>query len=423
MTFGFDSTRTMPQNAEQAGRAIVEVQTTMARRRYQTGSLLIRGTKRKVYVLRYYEPVLLSEGKVGNSRRSVVLGPVSEIGTKKQARIVADAILRRLNLGHHRPQSVRTLAEFSKNDWAPTVLPTLRYSTQRYYGYVLDGHILPAIGERRLCDLTREEVQSFLTAKLKAGLAWETVAHMKHALSKMLRAAMEWGYTTENIAAMAKLPRRQPGPPRAFLNEEQVRKLLAVLEEPGRTIVLTLLLTGCRIGEVLALRWKHLDLDRGVLHIREGVYHGHFGSPKTQSSIGDLPIGPQVVAALLRHRDRQGSASHPDALVFPNEKGGPHDTHNLLWRVLYPACKTAKVPRVSWHELRHTHATLLNAQGESMKTIQAQLRHSSARVTMEIYTHAIPQHQRDAVERLEQRFGPQWTQIQESDEEDAPLIH
>jgi integrase len=421
MTLGFPAL-TMP-NVEQAGRAIVEVQTTMARRRYQTGSLLIRGTKRKVYVLRYYEPVLLSGGKVGSSRRSVVLGAVSEIGTKKQARIVADAILRRLNLGHHRPQSVRTLAEFSKNDWAPTVLPTLKYSTQRYYGYVLDGHILPAIGERRLCDLNREEVQAFLTAKLKAGLAWETVAHMKHALSKMLRAAVEWGYTTENVATMAKLPRRQPSPPRAFLNEDQVRKLLAVLGEPGRTIVLTLLLTGCRIGEVLALRWKHLDLDHGVLHIREGVYHGHFGTPKTVGSIGDLPMGPQVVAALSRHKQRQECDPNPDALVFSNEKGGPHDTHNLLWRVLYPACETAKVPRVSWHDLRHTHATLLNSQGESMKTIQAQLRHSSARVTMEIYTHIIPQLQRDAVERLERRFGPKRTQIQESEKEDAPLIN
>jgi integrase len=344
----------------------------------------------------------------------VVLGAVSEIGTKRQARIAADAILRQFNLGHHRPQSVRTLAEFSKNDWAPTVLPTLKYSTQRYYGYVLDGHILPAIGGRRLCDLTREEVQAFLTAKLKAGLAWETVAHMKHALSKILSAAVEWGYTTDNVATMAKLPRRQPGPPRAFLTEDQGRKLLQVLEEPGRTVVLVLLLTGCRIGEVLALRWKHVDLNSGVLQIREGVYQGHFSSPKTQSSIGDLPIGPQMVAALLKHRKRQGSDPSPDALVFPNERGGPHDTHNLLWRVLYPACKTAGVPRVSWHELRHTHATLLNAQGESVKTIQAQLRHSSARVTMEIYTHAIPQQQREAVERLEQRFGPKWTQIQES---------
>src|SRR6202035_1809673 len=133
----------------------------------------------------------------------------------------------------------------------------------------------------------------------------------------------------------------------------------------------------------------------------EGVYHGHFGTPKTCSSIGDLPMGPGLVGALSLHRSKQGIEPHPDALVFPNKNGGPHDTHNLLWRVLYPACKTAGVPRVSWHEPRHTHATLLNAQGESMKTIQAQLRHSSTRVTMEIYTHAIPQIQRDAVERLD----------------------
>jgi integrase len=130
-----------------------------------------------------------------------------------------------------------------------------------------------------------------------------------------------------------------------------------------------------------------------------------------------------VVAALLRHRGEQGSESQLDAFVFPNAKGGPHDTHNLLWRVLYPACKTAEVPRVSWHELRHTHATLLNSQGESMKTIQAQLRHSSSRVTMEIYTHAIPQHQREAVERLERVIGPKWTQMQDGREEDASLIH
>jgi integrase len=138
--------------------------------------------------------------------------------------------------------------------------------------------------------------------------------------------------------------------------------------------------------------------------------------------IGALPLGPQVVDALSRHRQKQGSELHPDALVFPNEKGGPQDTHNLLWRVLYPACIKAEVRRVSWHGLRHTHATLLNSQGESMKTIQAQLGHYSARITMEIYTHAIPQHERDKVERLEQVLGSNWTQIQESAYEDASLI-
>jgi hypothetical protein len=88
-------------------------------------------------------------------------------------------------------------------------------------------------------------------------------------------------------------------------------------------------------------RWKHVDLNRGVLHIRESVYQGHFSSPKTPSSIGDLPLGPQVVTALSQHRQKQGSGSPPDALVFPNEKGGALDRQNLLRRVLYPACEAA----------------------------------------------------------------------------------
>ncbi len=386
----------------------------MARHRYQAGWLFVRGKKRKVYVLRYYEPALLLNEKRGHIKRSVVLGLVSEIGGKKQARVIADGILRRLNLGQARAQSVRTLADFAQHEWAPTILPTLKFSTQRQYKFLLDTHILPALGKQRLCDLSREQLQAFLTAKLRAGLAWETVAHMKHALSRVIGVAVEWGYLSENVIKLAKLPRRPPAKPRLVLSEEQVRQLLGVLDEPARTIVLLVVMTGCRIGEVLALRWRHIDLERGVLHIRDGVYLGHFDTPKTPSSVGDLPLGPETVAALWRHRKRSGGSSYPDALVFPNEKAGPLDAHNLLWRMLYPACNKAGIPRVSWHPLRHTHGTLLNAQGESPKTIQTQLRHSSARITLETYVQTLPEQQRQAVERLEGLvIGPKRPQIQE----------
>ncbi|MFQ5816405.1 MAG: tyrosine-type recombinase/integrase [Terriglobia bacterium] len=118
------------------------------------------------------------------------------------------------------------------------------------------------------------------------------------------------------------------------------------------------------------------------------------------------------MAALQEHRGRLGGSPQPDALVFPNKKGGSLDAHNLLWRVLYLACDGAGVPRVSWHALRHTHATLLNVQGESVRTIQAQLRHSSARVALETYTQVVPEQQRSAVERLERLvFGPKFRRL------------
>jgi hypothetical protein len=91
-------------------------------------------------------------------------------------------------------QSVRTFGSFVKDDWTPVVLPTLKYATQKHYRYMLDLHLIPAFGQRQLRELTREELQSFLSRKLKGGLAWETVHHFKCGLSKILGAAEEWGY-------------------------------------------------------------------------------------------------------------------------------------------------------------------------------------------------------------------------------------
>jgi integrase len=380
----------------------VSLEALIARRRFQTGHLSVIGKRPRRYVVRYYERTLQRDGTFGRTRKAVTLGPVSEIGNRQKAKILAEGILRRVNLAQPRLQVVLTLAEFAVNEWIPAVLPSLKHSTAKQYGFILNSHILPALGPVRLCDLAREHLQAFLAAKTRAGLSWETVAHLRNVLSKLLGAAVEWRYLEENLAKLTKLPRRPPRKPRPFLTGEQVSKLLNQLSEPVGTIVLLLVTTGSRIGELFALRWKHLDFERGILQIREAVYDGHFGTPKTASSIADLPLGPEVLAVLTRHFKRTGSDLDPDALVFPNHKGGPLNPKNLLRRVLYPACVKAEVPRVSWHALRHTHATLLAAGGASPKLIQSQLRHATTQLALELYTHQLPEFQREAVERLEQ---------------------
>jgi hypothetical protein len=99
-----------------------------------------------------------------------------------------------------RRQSVRTFGDFVKNDWMPVVLPTLKFATQKHYRYMLDVHLIPAFGKSLLRDLTRGDLQGFLTWKLNSGLSWETVHHFKCGLSKILGAAEEWGCVTENVA-------------------------------------------------------------------------------------------------------------------------------------------------------------------------------------------------------------------------------
>jgi len=289
MAIAFDTAYTIAGDAEQARRAI-EKEDPMVRHRYQAGSLLIRGLRRKAYVLRYYKSVLLPDGKLGRTRKSIVLGLVSEIGNKKQARIIADGILRGVNLGQYCPQSARTLAEFAMHDWSPTVLPTLKYATQQHYRYLLDVHLLPALGDRRLCDISREAIQELPAAKLRSGLSWKTAKHIRGMVGRVLGCAEQWGYISENTALKTKLPRRGDRPKRTILTPEQIHLLLSDLAEPARSVALLLLLTGLRIGELLALRWSNVNLTARLIEVRETVYEGHFTRPKPGAVFVQFPL-------------------------------------------------------------------------------------------------------------------------------------
>jgi integrase len=315
-----------------------------------------------------------------------------------------------INSGKAKPESVRTFGDFVKDDWMPVVLPTLKYATQKHYRYMLDVHLIPAFGKRHLRELTREELQSFLSRKLNGGLSWETVHHFKCGLSKILGAADEWGCITENVAQKTKLPRRQHGAERAVLTPVQVRSLAAGLNEPARSITLLLVLTGLRLGELLALRWGSIDLNARLLRVCETVYDGHFDQPKTKRSARTIPIGAEtaeILAALSL------ATVDPKALVFATREGLPLERWNLLRKHLKPAAKKLGLLGVTWHLLRHSHATLLDSVGTPIGTMQSLLGHSTPEIAREIYLHAVPEEQRRAVEGVERLvFGPKWTQLQ-----------
>src|SRR5580658_4793711 len=229
---------TLRSDAEQAGRAIEipKKGETMARRGFQQGSLFQRGTRRKLWVARWWEDVIQANGTLGRLRRSEVIGTVAEFPTRRLAMQVLSQRLGSINNGKARPQSVRTFGDFVKDDWTPVVLPTLKYATQKHYRYMLDVHLNPAFGQRQLRELTREELQGFLSRTLSNGLSWETVHHFKCGLSKILGAAEDWGSMAENLAQKTKLPRRQYGPQRVVLAVFQIRDRAALLDDPTCSI-------------------------------------------------------------------------------------------------------------------------------------------------------------------------------------------
>ena len=278
-------------------------------------------------------------------------------------------------------------------------MPHLKPTSVCYYGKQIQRHLLPTFGEWRLKDITKEEVQRFLGQKRKQGLSGSSVHGIRTALGKVLQAAVDWDYLQENSARGIRLGDRAPVQERAYLLPDQLALLLNSLSEPCRTLVVIAVLTGLRIGELLALRWKHVDFTHDAIHVRETVYEGQFGSPKTKSSRRDVPMSQPVRDALLAKRTVPTGVD-AETLVFATRNGTPLNPKNLRGRVLQPACSELGLPVVGWHSFRHTHATLLGEVGESLRTAQAILGHSDLKTTLNVYTHAIPESQKRAVGKV-----------------------
>lgn len=377
----------------------------MARSRYQNGCLFIRGKRRKVWVARWREDVILADGSASRIMRSIVLGPVSEIAGRREARRLLDARLNPINQGQYRPEGTMVFSQFISEHFEPGVLPTLKFATCEIYSLLLRKHLMPQFGAHRLCDISRGEIQHYLLNKLKQGFAWETTNHLRHLLSKIMGTAVSWKYVSDNPVRGVKMPERTLKRPHRFLSAEEVRRLIAASKEPTRTIIILATMTGLRIGEILALRWGRVDLLRGTLLVAETCYKGHFGTPKTRASNREVPLAPAVVHELkelyLHLADHTSGA-----LVFVTSQGAPLAADNLRKKSLRTACGRAGLQRIDWHALRHTHGTLLHAQGTPLKVAQAQLGHSHMATTLEVYTHASGSAQRDAVNLLGDQLFP-----------------
>lgn len=237
---------------------------------------------------------------------------------------------------------------------------------------------------------------------MDAGLSWESCDHLRNLMSKVFTIAKKWNFFPgDNPASGIDLPEKKAVREKHALTPEQIQRLLAILREPCRTMVLLGLLTGLRIGEILGLCWKAIDLISGQLRVEQTIYRGLTSSPKTKGSRRILPLPQPAVRALLALRKRDPNKSDKD-FVFSTPKGTPLSDTNLLRRDLKPAGRQIGAPWLSWHTLRRTHATLLQAAGGSLKDAQAQLGHTKLSTTLEIYTVPIPAHQRAAVESLAQ---------------------
>jgi integrase len=372
----------------------------MARRRYQKGNVRKRGKRNPVWELQWWEDYLKDDGTIGRRRESCVLGVVSEMSLR-QARKAAEEKLRLVNQGRQVPQSTMTLETFIDRYFVPNFLPTLKVSTQGRYRRTLTNHLLPAFGTSRLCDIGNFDLQKMVLQKMESGLGWESANHLRNLMSKIFALAKQWGYYNgDNPASSVKLPEKQPVREKHILQPGQIASLLGELKEPVSTMVLLGVLTGLRIGEILALAWAHLDFAAGEIKVEQAYYRGLLGTPKTKRSRRTVPMPQSLALALMRLKGQRRTEHGENDLVFQTRNGTPYSDTNLLHQQLKPAGRKLGIPWLNWHTLRRTHATLFQVVGGSLRDAQAQLGHSKMSTTLEHYTLPIPAHQRAVVEKL-----------------------
>ena len=156
-------------------------------------------------------------------------------------------------------------------------------------------------------------------------------------------------------------------------------------------------LTGLRVGEIAALRWSRVDFFRGVIQVRE-TYSDEtgFGTPKTRSSVREVPLSEPLRIALQAHRARCSHADG-DAFVFASRASTPISPKNMAHRVLRPTCVRLGLRPIGWHVLRHTHATWLSESGATIRAAQDLLGQSDMETTLRVYTHSVPDSKRRAI--------------------------
>ncbi|GAB7193396.1 site-specific integrase [Kineococcus sp. NUM-3379] len=290
--------------------------------------------------------------------------------------------------------------------WFPTYLekvaaPKVRASTLVNYERDFRRHIEPSLGRIKLDKLEPRHLADLYASKTAAGLSAASVRHIHATLRRSLNVAMKWGLVSRNVALLVDPPSRREFRVEPLTVEEARLVLAAARGERLEARWVAALTLGLRQGEALGLWWEDVDLDTATLRVRRQLARGRAGEKATFTSLKSarssrtLSMPPYLVEALRRHREAQEVERAAalvwvdPQLVFTTPIGSALDASNDA-KAFKALLRAAGVRPVRLHDLRHTAASLLLAQGMHPRVVMEVLGHSQIGLTMNTYSHVMP---------------------------------
>jgi len=330
------------------------------------------------------------------------LGLVKEIG-KQEAIEALEPYLKAANAKALPPVTKKTGRTFAQHveEWQKLIMPTIKPTTARQALSHLRTHVLPIFGEVPIRSINVQAVQTLVVQLQRKNLSGITIHHVVRTFHNVLKYAKAWGFVGAifDIKALS-MPKTIKGKESRCFTAAEANAIIAGSAEPHATMWAVLALTGCRIGEALALRVQDLDFNSKLIRVEQTLDHATrtMLTPKSESSKAAVPMPGTLEQRLLEFLAKHWRPN-PQNLVFCNGKGKPMQRDKVTYK-LQATLAALGIPKGSPHGFRHMVASELLNRRVSPYVVQRQLRHSDCKVTMQKYAHLIGNVHTDAMNEL-----------------------
>lgn len=303
-----------------------------------------------------------------------------------------------------------TVGEYLGKWLADVIEPELGPNTVASFKQQVNLHLIPRLGSLRLSTLKPLQVQSFLAEMLRDGVPSATRSYVYRVLNQALKRAEKLDLIAFNPCDRVDRPAHTKKGIQPFTVDE-MRKIIKDREPHSLHAYYVLgFTTGMRQGEMCGLWWEDVDLKRGVLHVRRQLIYGTrertFAAPKTPHSIRSIEIPEQTVDALESRRKlmlREGLAAC--RTVFSTRNGTPLSPQVFSTQHWKPLLARLEIPHRGFHHVRHSYATMALGAGVAINVVSHVLGHATPAITLGVYAHALPTHQKQSTEALQKLLG------------------